>query len=106
MSGLGDMGNLLKQAQEMQRQLDRAKEELRNTTIEGTAGGGSIRIEVSGLRQPLSVSIDPEVLSGSDAGMLEDLVLAALRDALGKAEVKERDTMGGVTGGMNLPGLF
>ncbi|MEM7307714.1 MAG: YbaB/EbfC family nucleoid-associated protein [Planctomycetota bacterium] len=108
MSGsLGDMGNLLRQAQEMQRELDRVREELRNQTVEGTAGGGVVRIQLTADRQEIvKVEISPDVLKHGDAGMVEDLVLTAMRDGLRKAEVLSSETMGKVTGGMNLPGFF
>ena len=107
MSGsLGDMGNLLRQAQEMQRELDRVKEDLRNHTVEGTAGGGVVRIELTADRLEVRrVELAPEVL-GADRGMLEDLVLTALRDALRKAEQHANESMSKITGGLNLPGLF
>ena len=108
MSGsLGDMGNLLRQAQEMQRVLDRVKEELHQKTVEGTAGGGVVSIEITADRQEVkSVHIDPEVLANSDVETLEDLVLTALRDGLRRAEQHANESMSKVTGGMNLPGLF
>ena len=108
MSGsLGDMGNLLRQAQEMQRELDRMKEELKNRRVEGTAGGGVVRVEVSADRHQIhSVEISPDVLKHSDAGMVEDLVLTAVRDALRKAELIANESMAKITGGMNLPGFF
>jgi len=107
MSGsLGDMGNLLKQAQEMQRNLDRAREELRSTTVEGTAGGGAVRVVLSGDRRVQSLEISDDVVGSGDKAMVEDLVLAALRDGMTKAESLAERTMAKVTGGMNLPGLL
>ena len=107
MSGLGDMGNLLKQAQEMQRQLDKAKSDLSERKVEGQAGGGAVRVELSADRQEvLSVHLDPEILRGGDSSMVEDSVQAALRDALHRAKELEKEVLGRVTGGMNLPGLF
>lgn len=107
MSGsLGDMGSLLRQAQEMQRELDRVREELKSAVVEGSAGGGVVRVELSGDRKAQSVHIDPEVLAQGDASVLEDLVLAALRDALSRAQALSDERMGRVTGGMQLPGLF
>ena len=107
MSGLGEMGNLLKQAQEMQRQVDRVRSELRTRTVEGHAGGGVVRVELTADRHEVkSVHIAPDVLKGSDAAMLEDLVLGALQDALRRAQEVEREAIGRVTGGMQLPGLF
>lgn len=108
MSGsLGDMGNLLRQAQEMQRELDRVKEDLKNQVVEGVAGGGVVRVEISADRQEAKrVQLSPEVLKHADPATLEDLVLAALRDALRKAERHSAEALSKVTGGLNLPGLF
>ena len=107
MSGsLGDMGSLLKQAQQMQRELDRVRDELKHAVLEGTAGGGAARATVSGDGRALSVHISDEVAKSGDRSMIEDLVLAAVRDALDQAEALRQEQMGRVTGGMNLPGLF
>ncbi|MCZ6598608.1 MAG: YbaB/EbfC family nucleoid-associated protein [Planctomycetota bacterium] len=104
---LGDMGNLLRQAQEMQRELDRVREELKTRTVEGTAGGGVVRIEMSVDRQDVQkVEIAPDVLKSGDKDLIEDLVLTALRDALKKAGLLANEAMSKVTGGLNLPGLF
>jgi|SoiMethySBSTD1v2_1073268.scaffolds.fasta_scaffold2847647_1 DNA-binding YbaB/EbfC family protein len=108
MSGsLGDMGNLLRQAQEMQRELDRVKEDLKNHVVEGTAGGGVVRIELTADRMEVRrVEIAPEALRQGDARLVEDLFLTALRDALRKAEVYANESMSRITGGLNLPGFF
>ena len=102
----GEFGSLLKQAQEMQRELDRVRAELRNTTCEGTAGGGAVRVRVTGDRQVTKVEISQELLEQGDKALLEDLILGALRDGTEKAGKLAREAMGKVTGGVNLPGLF
>lgn len=105
MSGaFGDMGNLLKQAQKMQRELDKAREELRAARVEGTAGG-VVKVEFTGDGQILGVHIAPEAMTG-DASMLEDLVQAAVRDALSRAATLRTELEGKVTGGFDLPGFF
>ena len=107
MSGLGEMGHLLKQAQEMQRQLDRVREELRSHEVEGQAGGGVVRVKVSADRhEVLGIEISPEVLADKDKDMVEDLVQAALQDGLRRAAEVEKEAIKKVTGGMNLPGMF
>jgi hypothetical protein len=107
MSGsFGELGSLLKQAQQMQRDLDRVREELRQKTVEGTAGGGVVRVLVTGDRQVTKVEIAPEVLAGGNTSLVEDLVLTALRDGIGRAAKLAEETLGKVTGGVNLPGLF
>jgi hypothetical protein len=105
MSGaFGDMGNLLKQAQQMQRELDKAREELKAARVEGSAGG-VVKVEFTGDGQILSVNIAPEAMTG-DAAMLEDLVQAAIRDALARATALKSEIEGKVTGGFDLPGFF
>ena len=111
MSGtFGEMGNLLKQAQQMQRELDRAREELKSARIDGTAGGGVVRVVVSGDGMVLEVHIAPEaakhVANGRDASMLEDLVLAACRDGIQRANALREERLARVTGGLNLPGIL
>ena len=101
------MGNLLRQAQEMQRELDRVKGELRDHIVEGTAGGGVVRIELTADRHEVKkLEIDDKAFEQSDKAAVEELVLAALRDALRKAELHSTEAMGKLTGGMNLPGFF
>lgn len=102
----GELGSLLKAAQQMQRDLDKVREDLRNRTVEGLAGGGTVRVLVTGDRQVTKVEIAPELLQRPDKALLEDLLLAALRDAIGKATRMSNESMGKVTGGINLPGLF
>ena len=107
MSGLGDMGNLLKQAQEMQRQVDRVRTQLRTQVVEGLAGGGAVRVEVTADRHEVkSVHIALDVVTGNDPKLIEDLMVGALQEALRRAEDAEKEALGRVTGGLDLPGLF
>ena len=106
MSGtFGDMGNLLKQAQQMQRELDRAREELRTTVVQGTSGGGVVRVEVSGEGMVQRLSIQPEALESREPALIEDLVLAAVRDGITKANALRDERLARVSGGLNLPGM-
>jgi nucleoid-associated protein EbfC len=102
----GELGSLLKQAQEMQRELDRVRAELRSRTVEGIAGGGVVRVLVTGDRQVTKVEIAPDVFKGGDRQLLEELLLAALRDGIAKASRMAEESVGRVTGGVHLPGLF
>jgi DNA-binding YbaB/EbfC family protein len=102
----GEMGNLLKQAQEMQRQLDQMRAELARATVEGSAGGGAVRITVSGDRKVRAVSIADEVVRSGDRALLEELVQGAIGDGLAKAERLTEQTLSKVTGGMQLPGML
>ena len=104
--GLGDMGSLLKQAQRMQRQLSKLREELKERVVEGTAGGGAVKVQVNGLGEILAVKISPEVVDPKDVQMLEDLVVAAVASGVKKAQDLHQEEMNKVTGGLNLPGLF
>ena len=105
MSGLGDMGNLLRQAQAMQREMDKAKAEISKARVEGTAGGGVVRVEVDGDGMVHRVQLSSDADLG-DRAMVEDLLLAALRDGLGRARTLREERLSKVTGGLNLPGLF
>jgi DNA-binding YbaB/EbfC family protein len=108
MSGLGEMGNLLKQAQEMQRQVDRVRSELRAKAVVGQSGGGVVKVLITCDRHEVKgVEIAPDVLrGGQDKRLIEELIAAALQDALRRAEEIERQAIGSVTGGMHLPGFI
>ncbi len=95
---------MLKQAQALQRQLAQAQRDLEAETIEGSAGGGVVRAVVSGRMRVESIEIDPEV-AAEDVEMLQDLVVAAVNDALERAQEMAASRMGALTGGLNLPGL-
>lgn len=104
MSGtFGEMGNLLKQAQQMQRELERAREEVRTFRVEGKAGGDAVRVEVDGDGVVLKVAIAPDAVG--DPRLLEEMVLAAARDAQARATKKREERMAKVMGGLPLPGL-
>lgn len=107
MSGtFGEMGNLLKQAQQMQRELDRVREELTRLRVDGSAGNGAVRVEVSGDGMIQKVQIRPELVQGGDSTQLEEALFTALREALQNAAKLRADNMSKVTGGLNLPGLL
>ena len=100
------MGNLLKQAQKMQRAMDDAREELKSLVVQGTAGGGIITVDVTGDGRVEKVQLSDEALASRDKSALEDLLLAALRDGIGKATKVREERLGKVTGGLDLPGLL
>jgi DNA-binding YbaB/EbfC family protein len=89
-----DLGGLLEQAQAMQQQMAEAQETQANTVVEGTAGGGMVAVEMTGAGEFRSVSIKPEAIADGDVEMLEDLVLAALRDAAAKVMEIQQESMG------------
>jgi hypothetical protein len=98
----GGLGNLMKQAQKMQEQMQRAQEELANMEVTGQAGGGMVKVVMTGRHDLKRVSID-DSLMGDDKEMLEDLVAAAVNDAVRQLEQVTQEKMGGLTAGMNLP---
>ena len=93
---------MMKQAQQMQERLKKQMAELR---VEATAGGGMVTVVVNGGKQLLSLKIDPEVVVKEDVEMLQDLILAAVNDAHRKADEQMAETMGGMMGGLQIPGL-
>ena len=99
----GGLGQIMKQAQEMQANLQKAQEELANLEVTGEAGGGMVTVVMTGRHDVRRVTIDPALME-DDKEMLEDLVAAAVNDAVRKVEKGVQDRMGGLTAGMNLPG--
>ncbi|NLL30763.1 MAG: YbaB/EbfC family nucleoid-associated protein [Clostridiales bacterium] len=104
--GGGNMNNLMKQAQKLQREMEEMQKKLETKEFEASVGGGAVIVKANGKKELISVSIKPEVLDPDDVEMLEDLVLSAVNEALRKAEEETASTMGKLTGGMNIPGLF
>ena len=94
---------MMKQAQQMQERLQKQMAELK---VEGNAGGGMVTVIVNGAKQIQSLKIDPEVVSKDDVEMLQDLIVAAINDAQRKADDELSRQMGGMMGGMKLPGMF
>ena len=94
---------MMKQAQQMQERLKKQMAELR---VEASSGGGMVTVEMNGEKQLLRLTIDPEVVSKDDIGMLQDLILAAISDAHRKVEEEMSRLLGGMMGGMKVPGLF
>lgn len=103
----GNMNNIMKQAQKMQRDIEKLQEELANMTVEATVGGGAVKVTATGKREITSIEIKPEVVDPDDVEMLQDLVLSAVNEALRKAEELSNNEMSKVTGGLGgMPGLF
>ena len=102
----GDMGKMMKQVQKMQADMAKAQEELKEMTVEAAAGGGAVRVVVSGKQEIKEIKISPEVIDPEDVEMLEDLVLAAVNEGLRKSAELQSEEMTKVTGGLKIPGLF
>ena len=105
--GGGNMGNILKQAQKMQKEMAKLQEELQERTVDATAGGGAITVVATGKKEIKEIVIKPEVVDPDDVEMLQDLILAAVNEALRKADEMMNSEMGKITGGLGgMPGLF
>lgn len=103
--GGNNFNNLMKQAQKMQTEMQRAQKELEEKRFEGQAGGGAVKIELNGKKEMLSVTIEPGAADPDDVEMLQDLIMAAYNQAAEKINEETQDKMGGITGGMKIPGF-
>ena len=102
----GDFGGLMKQAQKMQKDMERIKTALEEMVVEASSGGGVVTVHANGSREVLAVKIKPEAVDPDDVEMLEDLVQSAVNAALKKSQELSDREMAKVTGGLNLPGMF
>lgn len=100
------MGDLMKQAQKLQTKMLKLQEELADKTVETTSGGGMVKVVANGKQQVLSIVIEKEVVDPDDVDMLQDLILAAVNDALTKSQDMVSSEMSKLTGGMNVPGMM
>jgi hypothetical protein len=99
------MANLQRMAQQMQQEMLRVQNELESTIVDGSAGGGVVTATVTGKQEVVSVTIDPSAVDPSDVEMLQDLVVAAVNDAIRASRQLEAEKMAAVTGGLKIPGL-
>jgi DNA-binding YbaB/EbfC family protein len=99
------MGNMMKQAQKLQAKMMRLQEELGEKTVESAAGGGMVKVVANGKQQVVAIQIEKEVVDPEDVEMLQDLILAAVNDALTQSQEMVSSEMAKLTGGMNIPGL-
>lgn len=102
----GGIGNLMKQARQLQDRMQKLQEEMAARTVEGSAGGGMVTVRANGAGEILSVKIEPQVVDPGDVEMLEDLVRAACNEAAKKAKDQMGEEMRKLTGGLPMPGLF
>ena len=96
---------IMRQAQELQAKLAKAQEELSNSTIEASSGGGAVKVTIDGQQKIQSIKISPEVINPEDVELLEDMVLAAVREAITKSQELAAQRLGGLTGDLKIPGL-
>ncbi len=106
MKNFGNMGNIMSQAKKMQERLASVQEEMALKTIDGSAGGGMVTVTANGRQEIISLKIEPEVVNPEDIEMLQDLVQAAVNDALRKSQEMVQQEMSKITGGLKIPGLF
>ncbi|MBW1726051.1 MAG: YbaB/EbfC family nucleoid-associated protein [Desulfobacterales bacterium] len=100
------MGKMMKQAQQLQSKMLKLQEEMADKTVETTSGGGMVKVVANGRQQILSIQIEKEVVDPDDVEMLQDLILAAINDALIKSQEMATQEMSKLTGGLNIPGLM
>lgn len=101
-----NMNSVIKQAQKMQEEMEKVQSELEEKTVEAAAGGGAVKAVVSGKKQIVSLTIDPEAVDPEDVETLQDMITLAVNDAISKADEMMAEGMSAVTGGLNIPGLF
>ena len=101
-----NMNSVLKQAQKMQEEMERIQQETEEENIEATSGGGAVRVIVNGKKELVEIKLDPDAVDPDDVETLEDLIMAAVNEAVKMAEDMMEEKMGAITGGLNIPGLF
>jgi len=106
MRGMGNMQNVMRQMQKMQKKMLEEQEKLAREQVEGTAGGGLVKIIMSGEKKVLEVNLNEEVVDPEDIETLQDLILLAVNDALEKVDTLTAQRLGQFTKGLNIPGLF
>lgn len=100
------LGNILKQAQQIHSKITQLQEEMAQKTIEASSGGGMVSVLMNGKQQILSIRIDPEVVNREDIEMLQDLIMAAVNEAIRRSQEMVAEEMKKITGGLSIPGLF
>lgn len=104
--GGGNMAKMMKQVQKMQADMGKLQEQLGEMTVEATAGGGAVKIVISGKQEVKEIVLDPEILNPEEQEMIQDLLVAAFNEALRKSQDLAAQEMGKITGGLKVPGLF
>lgn len=104
--GMGNMNNMIKQAQKMQQDMVKMQEELEAAEFEAAAGGGAVTVKMSGKKELTEIKINPDAVDPDDVETLEDMILVAVNDVIKKIDKQNQEKMSKMTGGMNIPGLF
>ena len=102
----GNMTGMMKKVQKLQAEMGKLQEELKTRTLEATVGGGVVKVVITGEKQIQSITIDPSAVDPEDVEMLQDLIVAAINEAIKKVDDMMAQEMGNLTGGMNIPGMF
>lgn len=101
-----NVNSMIKQAQKMQEEMEKIQQETEEEQIEATSGGGAVKVVVNGKKELVSIKLDPDAVDPDDVETLEDMIIAAVNEGIGKAEELMAERMGAITGGINIPGLF
>lgn len=104
--GMGNMQKMMKQVQKMQADMAKLQDELGNMTVEASAGGGAVKIIMTGKQEVQGIEIDPDVLNPEEVDMVQDLLMAAFNEALRKSQDMAAQEMNKITGGLKMPGMF
>ncbi len=103
--GGGNMGNMMKQMQQMQKKLEETQSKIEEMEISASAGGGAVEATVNGKKELIAIKLNPEILDPEDVEMVEDMIIAAVNEALREMTKKSEQEMAKVTGGINIPGF-
>ena len=106
MGGMGNMNNMIKQAQKMQEEMMKAQEELNEQEFEASVGGGAVSVKANGRKEVIELKISPDAVDPDDVEMLEDMIVSAVNEVLRKADEAQASNLKSLTGGMSIPGLF
>ncbi len=101
-----NMQQIMRQAQKMQKKMEEAQEEAGNQVVEASAGGGMVNVKVNGKQELLEITLEKDVVNPDDIEMLQDLIIAAVNEGMKKAQQVMQDKLQGITGGLNIPGMF
>ncbi len=104
--GMPNMNNMMKQVKKMQADMEKAQQEIEEKEFTSSAGGGVVEATINGKKEVVAIKIDPDVVDPEDVEMLQDLIMAAVNDAISQAEKFNEEKMGKLTGGINIPGLM
>jgi len=103
---MGNMGGMMKKVQKLQEDMAKMQEELKTRILDATAGGGAVKVVINGEKKIMSIKLDPAAVDPEDTEMLEDLIVAAVNEAINKVDGMMAEEMGKLTGGLKIPGMF